>query len=116
MIEECVKKREEIGSLFMDELHFGLLHATSEGVKSAQAQFIWPKEGKFTKYPKIEAVVVLLLPKAHAMYEQKLLSLITINMMESTELKQAVLAQEERRIVSVLSNLYLEMLQTESFA
>lgn len=116
MIEEALKKREEIGSLFMDELHFGLLHATSEGVKSAQAQFIWPKEGKFTKYPKIEAVVVLLLPKAHAMYEQKLLSLITINMMESTELKQAVLAQEERRIVSVLSNLYLEMLQTESFA
>lgn len=112
-IAKDLHAREELGSILVPELGFGLLHTKTAGVKKPQVQFLWPDQPYFTQYENIEVVFVLLMPNEANSYEQKLLSLISTHMMDDDRLRQAVFAHEERHIQQVLSSIYLQSIHAE---
>lgn len=112
-IVKDLHRREELGSILIPELGFGLLHTKTTGIEKPQVQFLWPDQQYFTQYENIEVVFVLLLPYEVNSYDQKLLSLISTHMMEDDRLREAVFAHEERHIQQVLSSIYLQSIHAE---
>lgn len=111
-IRTDLQKREEMGSVIMQDLHFALLHAASAAVDSMEILLQYPKGIWTDELKDLKFVAVIVMHTKSDRIRKELLSVFSRGLVESEALLEAVIAQDEQRIEEEMSQLIMEYIET----
>lgn len=82
-IQQALRKREEMGSVIMEDMGFILLHAKAADIKQPYMMLLYPKDETFQHYTDIRFVMVMLIPQGSTQIQQELCSFINRSLIEN---------------------------------
>lgn len=82
-VKQALQKREELGSIIMEDMGFILLHAKAMEIKQPYMMLLYPKEDTFQQYSDIRFVMVMLIPQQSTQIQQELCSFINRSLIEN---------------------------------
>lgn len=89
-VKEALMKREEMGSVIMEDMGFMLLHAKVADLNHAYMKVLYPKGSSFQTYGNIQFVMVMLLPQNAIQIQQQLCSSINRAIIEQEAFYKAL--------------------------
>lgn len=111
-IRTDLQKREEMGSVIMQDLQFALLHAASAAVDSMEILLQYPKGVWTDELKDLKFVAVMVMHTNSDRIRKELLSVFSRGLVESDGLLEAVIRQDAQRIEEEMSQLIMEYIET----
>ncbi|MCR0205156.1 transcription antiterminator [[Clostridium] innocuum] len=111
-IREDLQKREAMGSVIMQDLHFALLHALTPGVDHMEILLQYPQTAWDEDLHNLKFVAVMVLHTESSRIRKELLSVFSRGLVESEPLLHAVIAQDQQKIEEALSQLIMDYIDT----
>ena len=97
-VKEALNKREEMGSVIMEDMGFILLHAKVEQLKHPYLKVLYPVKDMFWEYANIRFVMVMLIPQDATQGAAQICSSINRALIDNDAYLEALYQKDEEEI------------------